>query len=59
VRGVSVLTLVGVGLVAGVRKWDVSAMAMDCMVGEGVERMGGPVIDKQEVDRNAGLSLFS
>jgi hypothetical protein len=53
VRGGRMLTVFGVGQAADVRKWTVmpvSAMAVEHRVGNGLERVGGPVIDEQEVD---------
>jgi hypothetical protein len=47
------MVVVGVGQAAAVRKWPVlpvSAMAVEHRVGNGLERVGGPVIVKHEGD---------
>jgi hypothetical protein len=58
VRGGRVLTLVFVGHAAAKRKWPVlpvSAMAVEHRGKDGLERVEGPVIDKQEGDTNTCL----
>jgi hypothetical protein len=61
-RGMSVMTVVGVGRSAAVREWQVLPMSTLAVEhrgeGEGEDILGGPVIDKQEVDSKAGLVSF-